>query len=273
VGALRAEERLVTTLPELYALAPASEFPAKALRAACALVGGDKGVWTERDRATNDVRILVDPVPTELLELVDARERFMAQHPVIAHFLASDGLEPRLISDFLTRTEFHRLGLYGEFFSPLGVEDQLTVSLPQTKTLAGVSVDRGRHSFNDHDRRMLQMLRPHLAAAYDNALRYSRALDQQHGGADPTPTAALDRLTARQREVLALIAAGRTNAQIASELELSFDTVRKHVENILARLGVSNRTTAAICFARGKSVESTEWTATLDGSIYQAATG
>jgi DNA-binding CsgD family transcriptional regulator len=266
---LGTEKRLVASLPDLYALAPASDFPAKALRTVCALVGGDKGVWTERERSTGAVRILVDPVPNELLGLVEARKRFMTQHPVMAHLMATDRVEPRLISDFLTRTEFHRLGLYGEFFGPLGVEDQLTVSLTRAETMAGVSVDRGRNSFGHDDRTTLAMLQPHLAAAYDNALRYSRALAQQYGAEDAKLAAAVDRLTDRQREVLALIAAGRTNAQIATELGLSFDTVRKHVENILARLGVSNRTTAAIYFARGKPTESFEWTATLDGSIYE----
>ena len=270
MGAWRTDERVIASLPELYALAPASDFRAKALRTACALVGGDKGVWTERDRVTNDVRILVDPVPNELLGLTDARERYMAQHPVMAHLMSTDRSEPRLISDFLTRTEFHRLGLYGEFFRPLGVEDQLTVSLSGTRTLAGVSVDRGRHSFSEDDREILTMLQPHLAAAYDNALRYSRALAHQRDG-EATSVAALNRLTDRQREVLALIAAGRTNTQIATQLGLSFDTVRKHVENILARLGVSNRTAAAICFARARPADSMTWTAVLDGSIYEDA--
>ena len=52
-------------------------------------------------------------------------------------------------------------------------------------------------------------------------------------------------LTAREREVLELIAAGRTNHQIAAELFITDKTAGHHVSNILAKLGVHGRTEAA----------------------------
>jgi NarL family two-component system response regulator LiaR len=52
-------------------------------------------------------------------------------------------------------------------------------------------------------------------------------------------------LTPRERQVLALLAEGRTNKQIAEALTVSSGTVRLHVSNILSKLGVSNRTEAA----------------------------
>jgi DNA-binding NarL/FixJ family response regulator len=52
-------------------------------------------------------------------------------------------------------------------------------------------------------------------------------------------------LTVRQLDVLRLVAAGRTNRQIAAELVISEHTVSRHVENIYARLGVSSRAAAA----------------------------
>ena len=52
-------------------------------------------------------------------------------------------------------------------------------------------------------------------------------------------------LTAREREVLALLARGLSNKEIAETLTLSVGTVRLHVSNILAKLGAPNRTTAA----------------------------
>jgi NarL family two-component system response regulator LiaR len=53
-------------------------------------------------------------------------------------------------------------------------------------------------------------------------------------------------LTEREREVLALIALGCSNRQIASELYLSLDTVKTHVRKLFAKLGVNNRTQAAM---------------------------
>ncbi len=54
-----------------------------------------------------------------------------------------------------------------------------------------------------------------------------------------------DGLTQREVEVLALVAAGKSNADIAKELVISPNTVVRHVSNILAKTGSSNRTEAA----------------------------
>jgi LuxR family maltose regulon positive regulatory protein len=51
-------------------------------------------------------------------------------------------------------------------------------------------------------------------------------------------------LSDREREVLALLAAGRSNQQIADQLFLALDTVKKHVSHILDKLGAGNRTQA-----------------------------
>jgi ATP/maltotriose-dependent transcriptional regulator MalT len=51
-------------------------------------------------------------------------------------------------------------------------------------------------------------------------------------------------LSAREREVLTLLAAGRSNREIAEKLVVSPHTVARHVEHIYAKLGVSNRTAA-----------------------------
>jgi two-component system, NarL family, nitrate/nitrite response regulator NarL len=53
------------------------------------------------------------------------------------------------------------------------------------------------------------------------------------------------RLSAREREVLALLAAGLRNREIASELYISPFTVKRHVQNILEKLHVSSRSSAA----------------------------
>jgi DNA-binding NarL/FixJ family response regulator len=53
-------------------------------------------------------------------------------------------------------------------------------------------------------------------------------------------------LSPREREVLQLLAQGRTNREIARTLTVSVSTVKIHVEHILAKLGVSDRTQAAV---------------------------
>ena len=72
-----------------------------------------------------------------------------------------------------------------------------------------------------------------------------RALDQEPQSPDAGANR-LARLTAREREVLRHVARGLTNKAIARELGLSPGTVKVHVERLLAKLGVTDRTQAAV---------------------------
>jgi NarL family two-component system response regulator LiaR len=94
----------------------------------------------------------------------------------------------------------------------------------------------------------------------------ARAVKEAHAGGtllDPTVASRLveaiaqrpgeephERLTAREREVLALIALGRSNKRIASELGIAEKTVKTHVGHVLAKLGVPDRTGAALLAVR-----------------------
>ena len=84
-------------------------------------------------------------------------------------------------------------------------------------------------------------------------LRELRAGGAPAGRADPTPASRRDEaLTAREQEVLALVAQGRSNREIAGQLFISAKTVSVHVSNILAKLGAAGRTEAvAIARRRG----------------------
>jgi len=97
--------------------------------------------------------------------------------------------------------------------------------------------------------------RGELVEAIQRAGRGERLLTQtlliqtlQQVGAMPTPTPVnvADRLTPREREVLRLLAQGRTNRQIGQCLGISPGTAKNHVERILTKLGVSDRTQAAV---------------------------
>jgi DNA-binding NarL/FixJ family response regulator len=68
--------------------------------------------------------------------------------------------------------------------------------------------------------------------------------------AEQRPQDMVASLTEREREVLALVTSGLTNKAIARELAISPATVKIHVERIIAKLGVADRTQAAVLAAR-----------------------
>lgn len=70
--------------------------------------------------------------------------------------------------------------------------------------------------------------------------------------ADTAPSPTVRALTPREREILALLAEGLRDREIAALLVLSEATVHVHVKHLLRKLGVRNRTTAAAHFRRGR---------------------
>jgi DNA-binding CsgD family transcriptional regulator len=89
-------------------------------------------------------------------------------------------------------------------------------------------------------------------------LRFRAALDQAtrrleravHPLVESGPDGQDRCLTAREREVLALVATGRTNSMIGTILGIAERTVRKHLTNAYAKLQISNRTAAALWYQR-----------------------
>jgi LuxR family transcriptional regulator, maltose regulon positive regulatory protein len=115
-------------------------------------------------------------------------------------------------------------------------------------------------TFADHGEPMARLL--HLLSARGIAPRYvSRLLTAIQGtgdgGPDPRPLSpvprplspAVELLTAREVEVLRLLAGGAPNQRIADELTVSVGTVKAHISHILGKIGVGNRT-AAVARAR-----------------------
>ncbi|MFS2019726.1 response regulator [Massilia sp. CT11-108] len=71
-------------------------------------------------------------------------------------------------------------------------------------------------------------------------------LQKQREPKPAAPPSELDRLTPREREILACLARGESNKLIARVLDLAESTVKIHVQNILKKLGLSSRVQAAV---------------------------
>jgi LuxR family maltose regulon positive regulatory protein len=96
-----------------------------------------------------------------------------------------------------------------------------------------------------------------LLAAFEYEMQDARppvmTATTQEPAYSPAWQASADSLTRREQEVLRLLAAGASNKDIARTLVISLDTVKKHVSNVLGKLGASSRT-QAISQARARSL-------------------
>lgn len=132
-------------------------------------------------------------------------------------------------SDFFSRHEWSQTAMYADVFAADGTTDELMCPLktrgPRSRRL--VFFRSGGPDFSERDRVVMALLRPHLAEIVS----------------PPAPVPA-PQLTARQKELMLLVAAGHSNAEIAAAMVVSPHTVRKHLENIFERLGVTSRTAA-----------------------------
>jgi DNA-binding CsgD family transcriptional regulator len=136
------------------------------------------------------------------------------------------------VSDFSTLTELRRTELWSDYFRLFGVHREMMLCLPSSplRTLRLLLVRGPGSDFSERDRGLLTLLRPHLDARFRQWQRGRRPVT----------------LTPRQRELLTLVAAGRTNGQIARQLSISEGTVRTHLENIFQRLEVTSRAAAVV---------------------------
>jgi len=114
-------------------------------------------------------------------------------------------------------------------------EIQAPYEAARARALIGVAC----RALGDADAASLELEAAREAFAALGALPDVARLDDLAGGADTRSS-----LTARELEVLRLVAAGQTNKAIAAELVLSERTIDRHVSNTFAKLGVSSRAAA-----------------------------
>jgi len=289
------------------------------------LVEADEVGYCEQDRVRERIRYGVGRPDDPPFEPEVPYWQIAAEHPVCSRHNTGH-FEALKLSDFLTLGELRRSRIYALWFKPWGMEHELNVAIQSppwhTKTFL---FDRrpGRGDFTERDRRVLDLLQPHLGRLW-HAARVRRQLraaletlegesEQDvravvlvgHGGliefASPaarrllreyfgdqrqseipaslsdwfesgSPTFVFDRaehrltvsrsgstllleetrdelgLTARERQVLAWVARGKTNPEVAEILWVTPATVRKHLENVYAKLGVHTRTEAVTRF-------------------------
>ena len=164
------------------------------------------------------------------------------EHPLCRHQLAYRDFSATRLSDVLARRRLANSRVYADWFRPVGIVAEIEIGIARSRVRTrNFILDRTEGDFSARDRAVLELARPHLARIHD-ATELRRAAGASGQGE-------LERLSPREAEVLELVAAGLSNAAIAERLWISPGTVKKHLDNIYARLGVRGRAAAAARYA------------------------
>ena len=138
------------------------------------------------------------------------------------------GERTQRISDSIPFERFRRSALYNDYYRRIRIDHAMALPIyVRDGLLVSFVFNRTRRDFTDRERALLDLVKPHLAKLYGRT--------RLRAG-----------LTAREAEVLRWIASGKSDAQIGAILGTSPRTVQKHLQHLYEKLGVENRTAAAM---------------------------
>jgi DNA-binding CsgD family transcriptional regulator len=152
------------------------------------------------------------------------------------------------LSDVMARHAWHEHPLYREYFKPGDVDCILDLGLPsdpgRARSLTLFRED-GDRDFSERDVEVLERLRPHLRRLDPYGAFRRHVAELRPDGIGTSRRLDGAKLTPREREIAELVAEGKTNAEIAASLWIAPGTVKKHLENIYAKIGVGRRAAVA----------------------------
>jgi DNA-binding CsgD family transcriptional regulator len=159
------------------------------------------------------------------------------EHPLFPGLFLEKQPEPLKTSDFCSTSQYRKTLIYNEFYRTVGITHQLVVGFEvpgQGYTTCALS--RAQRDFTEAERVLLAFVQPHLTTLLQLAQAAQPPANE--------PLAAS--LTARETDILQLLAQGQPDKEIAYRCRISPRTVQVHLRNIYAKLGVDNRTAAAL---------------------------
>jgi DNA-binding CsgD family transcriptional regulator len=157
-----------------------------------------------------------------------AFDRHFSRHPLVRYHGYDAGEHVQRISDSVPFERFRRTPLYNDYYRRIRIDHAMALPVyVRDGLLVSFVLNRARRNFSDRERALLDLVRPDLARLYRKVKT-------------------LNLLTPREADVLRWIAAGKSDAQIGAILGISPRTAQKHLQNLYEKLGVENRTAAAL---------------------------
>ena len=162
-------------------------------------------------------------------------DRYFFDHPLVREHGCNPVAVTRRIEDLLPDSAFQRTPLFNDYYRAIRIDHVMAVPIHVDRhVLVSFVVNRSKRGFSDRDRERVEVIRPHLGHLYRLSARKNEALEE------------IEALTARERDVLGWLGAGKTDKDIAAILAISPRTVQKHLQRIYEKLGVETRTAAVM---------------------------
>jgi len=209
----------------------AGGFARRGVTALAAVIGSELTTLSVCDLDSNHRSVVSDAPGAISARQIEVFDRYFPEHPLVRAHGRNPAAVTKRISDLVPKEAFLETPLYNDYYRPIGIRH--TMALPvhvDRRLLVSFVFNRASSAFGERELQLAETLRPHLANLYRLA-----------GANTPVNTT----LTAREREVLEWVAAGKTNRDIAALLGARPRTIEKHLERIYEKLGVETRTAAA----------------------------
>ena len=229
---------------DISALKDAGSFAAHVVNGLPKIVASELTTFSVCDLQSGVRRVV--SFPENALSTADQQSfnRLIHTHPLVRYHASHANGGAWRISDSLPMNAFKQQELYADYYRRIGVDHVVAVPIVSNQQVVmSFVLNRAGRDFSDSECQLLNRLQPALANLYRFASMAARLSLKQ-----------VVSITPREREVLRWVGAGKSDAQIGVILGLSTRTVQKHLENAYVKLGVENRTAAAMIVAGSNSL-------------------
>jgi len=211
----------------------AGGFARRGVASLAAVIGSELTTLSVCDLDSNHRSVVSDAPGAISARQIEVFDRYFPEHPLVRAHGRNPAAVTKRISDLVPKEAFLETPLYNDYYRPIGIRHAMALPIyVDRRLLVSFVFNRASSAFGERELQLAETLRPHLANLYRLA-----------GANTPVNTAAL---TAREREVLEWVAAGKTNRDIAAIVGARPRTIEKHLERIYEKLGVETRTAAVM---------------------------
>ncbi|QZZ20975.1 hypothetical protein J5X98_00185 [Leptothermofonsia sichuanensis E412] len=174
---------ILKLLQKLHTPCNSETFPTHILSLLPQAVTSEVWFYYEMNFQSKFLSILSPSVSRQFIEHIKQISfKYFDEHPIVAYYMKTWDGKARKISDFLSDIQLHNLeGMYWQYLHPISMEDQMGFAIPShthnkcrpmsywNQNHVGITLHRPERSFSERDRLVLNILRPHLLQAYQNA--------------------------------------------------------------------------------------------------------